>query len=101
MGRVSNPTADAFNPWSVVNLVFHHLVAAGLHPTLGSGGDPGAPAAELLRALGIEPAAEGDRQVSENVRRQLADLRAAMFPSVAVDDSADRMAADNAGAGDR
>jgi hypothetical protein len=79
MDRTTDPAAEAFNPWSVVNLVFHHLVANGLHPTLGAGGDPGAPAAELLRTLGIEPAAEGDRQVSLNVRRQLADLRAAVF----------------------
>ncbi|GAA1861720.1 hypothetical protein [Asanoa iriomotensis] len=72
------PTRESFNPWSVVNVVFHHLAAQGLHPILG-GADPGAPAAELLRALGIEPAAEGDRQVGENVKRQLAEIRAAMF----------------------
>ena len=70
--------SESFNPWSIVNLVFHHLASHGLHPVLG-GADPGAPAAELLRALGIEPAAEGDRQVSENVKQQLADIRAAVF----------------------
>jgi hypothetical protein len=70
--------SETFNPWSVVHVVFHHLAARGLHPTLG-GADPGAPAAELLRALGIEPAAEGDRQVGENVKRHLAQIRAAMF----------------------
>jgi hypothetical protein len=69
---------ETFNPWSIVNLVFHHLASSGLHPMLG-GDDPGAPAADLLRALGIEPAAEGDRQVSENVKQQLAELRAAVF----------------------
>jgi hypothetical protein len=69
---------ETFNPWSIVNLVFHHLASHGLHPVLG-GDDPGAPAADLLRALGIEPAAEGDRQVSENVKTQLAELRAAVF----------------------
>jgi hypothetical protein len=69
---------ETFNPWSIVNLVFHHLASSGLHPVLG-GDDPGAPAADLLRALGIEPAAEGDRQVSENVKQQLAELRAAVF----------------------
>lgn len=69
---------ETYNPWSVVNLVFHHLAAQGLHPTLG-GADPGAPAAELLRALGIEPAPEGNRQVAEGVRQQLADLRAAVL----------------------
>jgi hypothetical protein len=72
-------TRESFNPWTVVNVVFHHLAARGLHPTLG-GADPGAPAADLLRAFGIEPAPEGDRQVGENVKRQLADIRAAMFP---------------------
>ena len=72
------PRNETFNPWSVVNVVFHHLAEQGLHPTLG-GPDPGAPAAELLRALGIEPAAEGDRQVGENVKRQLAEIRAAVF----------------------
>jgi len=69
---------EAYNPWSVVNLVFGHLAARGLHPTLG-GEDPGAPAAALLRALGIEPSADGDRQVTRDVRQQLADLRTAMF----------------------
>jgi hypothetical protein len=70
---------ETFNPWTVVNVVFHHLAAQGLHPTLG-GDDPGAPAAELLRALGIQPAAEGDRQVGENVKRRLAEMRSVMFP---------------------
>ncbi|MBM2615835.1 hypothetical protein JIG36_09735 [Actinoplanes sp. LDG1-06] len=78
------PASETFNPWTVVNLVFHHLAAQGLHPVLG-GADPGAPAAELLRALGIEPAAEGDRQVRENVKSRLAEIRAAMFPDT--DDS--------------
>lgn len=69
---------ETFNPWSIVNLVFHHLAAQGLHPVLG-GADPGAPAAELLRALGIEPAAEGNRQVAADVRQELADIRAAVL----------------------
>jgi hypothetical protein len=59
--------------------VFHHLAAQGLHPTLGAAGDPGAPAAELLRALGIEPTPEGDRQITQSVRQQLANLRNAVF----------------------
>jgi len=70
---------ETYNPWSVVNLVFDHLAAQGLHPVLGDAGDPGAPAAQLLSALGIRPAAEGDRQIAQNVRRELADLRAAAF----------------------
>jgi hypothetical protein len=72
------PVRETFNPWTVVNLVFHHLAAQGLHPVLG-GADPGGPAAELLRALGVEPAAEGDRQIRENVKDHLAQLRAAVF----------------------
>jgi hypothetical protein len=73
------PPSESFNPWSVVNLVFHHLAAQGLHPVLGDRGDPGAPAAELLRALGIEPAPEGNRKVGDQVRAQLDELRAAVF----------------------
>jgi hypothetical protein len=69
---------ETYNPWSVVNLVFSHLAAAGLHPVLG-GTDPGAPAADLLRALGIEPAAEGNRQVNQAIRDHLAELRAAVL----------------------
>ena len=55
---------ETYNPWSVVNLVFRHLASEGLHPVLGETGDPGPPAAALLRALGITPASEGNRQVS-------------------------------------
>ncbi len=72
-------TAETFNPWSVVHLVFHHLAAQGLHPRLGSTGDPGVPAADLLRAMGIEPVAEGNRQASAAVRDHLAEIRAAVF----------------------
>ena len=32
--------AESYNPWSIVNLVFHHLAGAGLHPVLGEP-DPG------------------------------------------------------------
>ena len=68
---------ETFNPWSIVNLVFNHLASEGLHPVLGDAGDPGRPAADLLRALGITPAAEGNRQASEQVKERLAELRAA------------------------
>ena len=79
-GESAIGTADeTFNPWSVVNLVFHHLADQGLHPTLGLGGDPGGPAAELLRCLGIAPAAEGNRQVADTVQDRLAELRGAVF----------------------
>jgi hypothetical protein len=66
---------ETYNPWSIVNLVFRHLASEGLHPVLGDAGDPGAPAAELLRALGIAPAAEGNRPVSARTRDELARLR--------------------------
>ncbi len=68
---------ETFNPWSIVNLVFNHLAEEGLHPVLGEAGDPGLPAADLLRALGIRPAAEGSRQASEQTKQRLAELRAA------------------------
>jgi hypothetical protein len=70
---------ETYNPWSIVNLVFHHLADEGLHPTFGAGGDPGALAAELLRSLGIRPAPEGNRQVSHDVKEHLAQIRAAML----------------------
>jgi hypothetical protein len=79
MSRPDEDQQETFNPWSIVNLVFHHLAAQGLHPVLGDGGDPGRPAADLLRALGIEPAAEGNRQLSHDMREQLAEIRAAVF----------------------
>jgi hypothetical protein len=73
------PSDESYNPWTVVNVVFHHLVAQGLHPTLGDTGHPGEPAAALLLALGITPRAEGDARVSNDIRNQLAELRAAVF----------------------
>jgi hypothetical protein len=79
MDRRDELQGETFNPWSIVNLVFHHLADQGLHPVLGGAGDPGAPAAELLRSLGIEPAAEGNMQVSRDVRDHLAEIRGAMF----------------------
>jgi hypothetical protein len=72
-----SPATETYNPWSIVNLVFHHLAAEGLHPVLGEAGDPGAPAAELLRALGITPAKEGSRQASEQTKRDLEAIRVA------------------------
>jgi hypothetical protein len=79
MDQPGEPQVETYNPWTIVNLVFHHLVDEGLHPVLGGTGDPGGPATELLRALGITPAAEGNRQVMEDVRDQLAELRTAVF----------------------
>ena len=73
----SSQQPETFNPWSIVNLVFHHLAEEGLHPVLGEAGDPGPPAADLLRALGITPAAEGNRQAAEERKQRLAEIRAA------------------------
>jgi hypothetical protein len=69
--------AETYNAWSVVSLVFRHLAAEGLHPVLGETGDPGAPAAALLRALGITPSAEGNARVAAGVADRLAELREA------------------------
>jgi len=79
MDQPGTHPGETFNPWSVVNLVFHHLAEQGLHPVLGESGDPGPPAAELLRALGIEPAAEGNQRHSQDVQDQLAQLRNIFF----------------------
>jgi hypothetical protein len=79
VARPAQSPSESYNPWSVVNLVFHHLAEEGLHPVLGESGDPGAPASDLLRTLGIEPAAEGNRQIRADVRTQLDELRAAVF----------------------
>jgi hypothetical protein len=73
----SSSQPETFNPWSIVNLVFHHLAEEGLHPVLGEAGDPGPPAADLLRAFGITPAAEGTRQAAEERQQRLAEIRAA------------------------
>lgn len=73
---VDETEVETYNPWSVVNLVFTHLTEQGLHPVLGESGDPGPPAHALLTALGIEPAAEGNRAVMRDVRAHLAEIRA-------------------------
>jgi hypothetical protein len=73
------PSGETFNPWSVVNVVFEHLAEQGLHPVLGETGDPAPPAADLLRALGIEPAAEGNRRDSQQIQDHLAEIRNAVF----------------------
>jgi hypothetical protein len=79
MRALDDPLAETFNPWTVVNLVFAHLAGEGLHPELGESGDPGEPAAALLRALGIHPMAEGNRQVMQRVHENLAEIRAVVF----------------------
>jgi hypothetical protein len=70
---------ETFNPWTVVNVVFHHLAEKGLHPTLGEAGDPAKPAAELLRALGIQPGPERSERARQDINQHLADLRSAVL----------------------
>jgi hypothetical protein len=80
MGTDADSTSaqeETYNPWSIVNLVFQHLAAEGLHPVLGETGDPGRPATELLLALGIRPAFESRPHVLTGVSDELARLRAA------------------------
>lgn len=73
------PQDETYNPWTIVNLVFHHLAEHGLHPTLGAAGHPGEPAAALLRALGVTPTVEGDARITAGNRAKLAELRASML----------------------
>jgi len=73
------PSQDTYSPWTIVNVVFQYLADQGLRPTFGEAGDPGKPAADLLRALGITPTIEGDSRIHRDVHRELADLRAAMM----------------------
>lgn len=66
---------ETYNPWTIVNLVFHHLAEHGCHPTLGAAGHPGEPAAALLRALGITPTVHGDARATADMHDHLAELR--------------------------
>jgi hypothetical protein len=71
--------SETYNPWTIVHAVFEHLAAAGLHPVLGSTGNPSEPAAELLRAFGIDPDIQGDERIAVAKQERLAELRQAMF----------------------
>jgi hypothetical protein len=79
---VTGNTAETYNPWTVVNLVFHHLADQGLHPVLGETGDPKQAAAQLLAALGISPAADYAGPADDGVQQTLADLRRKMMPGI-------------------
>ncbi len=70
---------ETFNPWTVVNLVFTHLAEHGLHPVLGEAGDPAVPAADLLRAFGIQPGRNDETVASPNVQETLSQIRERMF----------------------
>ncbi len=81
MGATHHTQSETYNPWTIVNVVFGHLADQGLHPVLGESGDPGEPARGLLRALGIEPRAEGNAETSRRVHERLAEIRWAVFES--------------------
>jgi hypothetical protein len=73
---------ETYNPWTIVNLVFHHLAAEGLHPVLGETGDPAGPATALLNALGIEAGRDREGPAAVPVQVALAEMRARMFPDL-------------------
>ena len=75
---VSNeyPPDQVYNPWTIVNLVFEHLVEQGLHPTLGEADNPGEASAVLLRALGVTPGIDSGGLNTEEIHEELAALRA-------------------------
>jgi len=75
-------SAETFNPWTVVNLVFHHLADGGLHPVLGESGDPKQAAEALLRALGITPAPDHAGPAAKPVQDELAALRQKWMPGL-------------------
>ena len=76
-GRDPWAPEETYNPWTIVNLVFRHLADEGLHPVLGEAGDPGAPAAALLTALGITASTDGSKKITRRVSAELDELRAA------------------------
>ena len=70
---------QTYSPWTIVNVVFEHLVDQDLHPILGDAGHPGEAAEALLRALGITPTAEGDGRIQRDIREHLAELRSTIL----------------------
>jgi hypothetical protein len=73
------PADETYNPWTIVNAVFHQLADEGLHPVLGVAGDPGEAAAALLLALGIRPSTQADARSLRDTETELAELRRAVF----------------------
>ena len=84
------PATETYNPWSVVNLVFHHLAGEGLHPVLGGHGNPEVAAAALLTALGIEPGRDSEGPAAAPIQAVLADMRTRMFPDIEPRPAGDR-----------
>lgn len=73
---------ETFNPWTVVNLVFHHLAEEGLHPVLGEAGDPAAAATQLLAAMGIAPAPDKAGPADPEIQDELTELRRRIMPGI-------------------
>jgi len=69
----------AYNPWTIVNLVFKHLAEQGLGPVIGQQ-DPSKPAGELLGALGIVSSPIPDARSTRRRDEELAALRAQFLP---------------------
>ena len=68
---------ETFNPWSIVNLVFHHLADEGLHPVLGEAGDPGNQRLTCCGRSASSWAVEGNRIEVDQRNQRLAEIRAA------------------------
>lgn len=73
------PTGQIYNPWTVVNLVFEHLVEQGFRPTLGEEDNPGEAGAALLRALGVTPGIDSGGLNTSEIHDELAELRATIL----------------------
>lgn len=69
----------AYNPWTIVNLVFRHLADEGMGPVIGQQ-DPSIPAGELLSALGIVSSPIPDARSTRRRDEELAALRARYLP---------------------
>lgn len=72
----------AYNPWTIVNLVFRHLADEGMGPVIGQR-DPSIPAGELLSALGIVASPIPDARSTRRRDEELAALRARYLPDPA------------------
>lgn len=72
---------DTYNPWTIVNLAFAHLVDQGLRPVIGQE-DPSKSASELLGALGIVASPMPDDRSRQRRDDQLAALRAKILPEL-------------------
>ena len=68
---------ETFNPWSIVNLVFHHLAEEGLHPVLGEAGDPGNPRLTCCGRSASSPPRRATGWKSDQRKQRLAEIRAA------------------------